>query len=77
MPAQAPLGAEVDFADLARRYPLAGGSIRNIALAAAVLAAGQGVPIGMSCLSQAARREYQKLGKTFPDAGYFTLGARP
>jgi SpoVK/Ycf46/Vps4 family AAA+-type ATPase len=76
MPQRAPLEPDVDFGDLARRYPLAGGNIRNIALAAAVLAASHGTRIGTSHLLQATRREYQKIGKTFPDSGYFRLGAQ-
>ena len=45
--AEAPLGDDVDLPFLARKFKLAGGHIRNIALAAAFLAAEDRVPIGM------------------------------
>jgi SpoVK/Ycf46/Vps4 family AAA+-type ATPase len=43
------------------RLNVAGGSIRNIALHAAFLAADAGEPVGMGHLLQAARAEYAKL----------------
>ncbi|HSI12972.1 MAG TPA: ATP-binding protein [Chthoniobacter sp.] len=64
-PGDAPLGADVDFVRLARGVRLAGGSINNIALAAAFTAAGEGVTIQMDHLLQASRREHQKLGRTW------------
>ncbi len=63
LPPEAPLDADVDLPFLAKKFRLAGGHIRNIALAAAFLAAAQNRPIGMKHLVQATRREYQKLGK--------------
>jgi hypothetical protein len=63
LPAEAPVGADVDLAFLARKYKLAGGHIRNIALGAAFLAAAAGDSITMKYLVRATRREYQKLGK--------------
>jgi hypothetical protein len=50
----------LDFVKLAR-LGVAGGNIRNIALAAAFLAAEAGDPLGMEHLLQAARGEYAKL----------------
>jgi SpoVK/Ycf46/Vps4 family AAA+-type ATPase len=47
------------------RMNLAGGSIRNIALNAAFIAADEGVPVSMNHLSQAAGSEYAKLEKQF------------
>jgi len=47
---------------------LAGGSIRNIALGAAFLAADQGGPVTMAELFSAARQEYEKLGRGMTDA---------
>jgi DNA polymerase III delta prime subunit len=64
-PREAPLAREVDFEALAREIKLAGGNIRNIALAAAFYAAGNGRVIQMPHLWQAARREHQKLGRTW------------
>jgi hypothetical protein len=62
-PQECPLAREIDLDLLARRYKLSGGNIKNIALAAAFLAAGDGNRVGMPHLWQALRREYQKMGK--------------
>jgi len=62
-PKAAPLGHDVDLDLMARQFKLSGGNIRNIALAAAFLAAGNGNVVTMNQLLQATRREYQKLGK--------------
>jgi SpoVK/Ycf46/Vps4 family AAA+-type ATPase len=62
-PKAAPLGQDVDLDLMARQFKLSGGNIRNIALAAAFLAAGNGNVVTMNQLLQATRREYQKLGK--------------
>lgn len=45
------------------RLEIAGGNISNIALNAAFLAAGEGVPIHMHHILTAARREYDKIDK--------------
>ena len=58
---------------LARQFALSGGNIRNIALAAAFLAAERGGAVAMRDLIAATRREYQKLGKTLTDV---ELGGR-
>ena len=47
---------------------MAGGTIRNIALAAAFLAAEAGTAIGMAQLLQAAQLEAAKRDKPFSDA---------
>jgi len=62
-PEETPRTDDVDLALLARRYELAGGNIRNIALGAAFLAAADGGAVGMRHLLHATRREYQKMGK--------------
>jgi DNA-binding SARP family transcriptional activator len=62
-PADAPLEPGVDLAALARTVDLPGGSIRNIALAAAFLAAADGGVVGVGHLLRATRREFQKMGK--------------
>ncbi len=64
-PPEAPLAKDVDFAVLAREVKLAGGNIRNIALTAAFYAADAGVTIGMAHLLRSARREHQKIGRTW------------
>jgi AAA+ superfamily predicted ATPase len=62
-PAGAPLDDDIDFAFLARQFDLAGGNIRNVALAAAFLAAEQGGRIRMEHLVLSVGRELQKVGK--------------
>jgi len=71
-PREAPLGDDVDFGALAREVRLAGGNIKNIALAAAFYAAEDGRVIRMPHLMQAARREYQKLGRTWNEVEWST-----
>ena len=75
IPETAPLGADVDFDQLAGQFPLAGGSIRNIAVAAAIRAAAGGEPISLPHICHAARREYQKLGKVPADKSFFAQAA--
>jgi SpoVK/Ycf46/Vps4 family AAA+-type ATPase len=65
LPEEAPRDAAIDFDLLARSVPLAGGSIRNVVLGAAYLAATDGGQIDMGHLIQAVRREYRKMGKLF------------
>jgi SpoVK/Ycf46/Vps4 family AAA+-type ATPase len=62
-PAETPLSDDVNYDLLAHQFKLSGGNIKNIALAAAFLAAEDGGPVTMAHLTQATRREYQKLGK--------------
>ena len=65
-----PAGARTDGVDPARlaKLSVAGGSIRNIALNAAFLAAEAGRPIRMENLSAAAEAECAKLDKTLTEA---------
>ena len=63
LPTTAPIAGEVDLDLLARRFKIAGGSIRNVWVAAAYLAAAQGDAITMQHLLHATRRELQKLGR--------------
>ena len=60
----------VDGVDPARlaKLQVPGGSIRNIALAAAFRAAERGGPVTMADFLAAARREYAKLEKPLTDA---------
>lgn len=67
-PADAPVAPELDFRLLARQFALTGGHIRNIALAAAYLAAQRGGRVEISDVVHATRREYEKLGKTLTTA---------
>ena len=59
---------DIDFDLLAARFRIAGGSIKNIVLSAAFLAAGQGTPIDTAHLIRATRREYHKMGKVLSEA---------
>jgi hypothetical protein len=54
---------DVDMSELAQRFELAGGNIRNCAVHARLLAAAAGMPIGQRELVVAVAREYQKLGR--------------
>ena len=64
-PKQMPMGEDIRFDLLAREVRLAGGNIKNIALAAAFLAAGDGGVVRPPHLVQAARREHQKLARSW------------
>ena len=66
-PREAPLASDVNFGVLAREIKLAGGNIKNIALAAAFYAASDGKVIRMPHIKKAARREFQKLGRTWAE----------
>lgn len=62
-PAQAPLAADVDFEFLARKFKIAGGNIKNVAIAAAFRAAEADSEIHMAHLILSLKREYRKLGR--------------
>jgi len=62
------LAEDVDLDVLTRRFKVSGGNIKNVALAAAYLAAQEGSVVTMAHLLHAIRREYQKLGKVLSDA---------
>lgn len=66
-PPEVPLAEDVDLDFLAGQFKLSGGNIKNIALAAAFLAAEDNSLVRMADLRQAMRREYQKLGKVLTD----------
>jgi len=65
-PADVPLGG-IDYAKLAR-LNVAGGTIRNIALSAAFLAAGANTPLGMPQLLRASHLDAAKRDKPYSDA---------
>jgi SpoVK/Ycf46/Vps4 family AAA+-type ATPase len=64
-PKETPIDEDVKFDALARDVRLAGGSIKNMALAAAFYAAAAGESVRMRHLKQAAHREHQKLGRSW------------
>ena len=69
-PAETPRNPNLDPAFMARRFELAGGSIRNIALAAAFLAADDGQVVDIGHVIRATQREYQKMGKIVMDGEF-------
>jgi hypothetical protein len=64
-PKETPLAEDVDFAELAHDVRLAGGSIKNMALAASFYAAAAGDSVRMEHLIHAVHREHQKLGRSW------------
>jgi SpoVK/Ycf46/Vps4 family AAA+-type ATPase len=75
-PREAPLAGSLDLNFMARQFKVTGGNIKNIALGAAFLAAGDGATIKMEHLIRATKREYQKIGRLCTDvdfAKYFDL----
>jgi hypothetical protein len=66
-PTATPLAADVDPAWLARRFKLSGGSIKNVALAAAHLVDDGEAEVTLDHVLRAVRREYQKMGRALSD----------
>jgi ATP-dependent 26S proteasome regulatory subunit len=60
---QIPTEGQFDFADLARRFPMSGGYIRNAAIRAAFLAAHEGQALSQDYLLRAIQLEYREMGK--------------
>lgn len=60
---QIPRGDDLDLGFCARRFELAGGSIRACAVTAAYLAAETGRPLSMAQVVSAVMQEYRKLGR--------------
>ena len=67
-PDEAPIAEDARFDILAREAQLAGGNIKNVALAAAAYAAADGGVIHMAHLVRAAHREHQKMGRSWDSA---------
>jgi SpoVK/Ycf46/Vps4 family AAA+-type ATPase len=60
----APTAGELDFEDLAHAFPdMTGANIRNAVLAAAFLAASEGVEITQEHLERAGKGEYRTMGR--------------
>jgi AAA+ superfamily predicted ATPase len=66
IPPEVPTDGEFDFADLAKRFPMSGGYIRNSALRAAFLAAQENLPVTQDHLVRAIHLEYREMGKLAP-----------
>nr|HRJ41990.1 ATP-binding protein [Caldilineaceae bacterium] len=66
-PEDLPQSADIDLALFASRFKLAGGSIRNIIVGAAYLAAANDGQVTMNHLLHSPRREMQKMGRLITD----------
>jgi AAA+ superfamily predicted ATPase len=67
LPATAPVAPDVDVDVLARDFPVAGGTIRNIVVNAAFLAAADGGVIDRHHILRGTRREYDKIGRLWTE----------
>jgi AAA+ superfamily predicted ATPase len=63
IPPEVPTAGDFDFEDLAKKFPMSGGYIRNSALRAAFLAAQEGVPLSQQHIVRAIHLEYREMGK--------------
>ena len=73
-PEEAERDEDIDFDLLARQFRITGGSIKNVVLAAAYLAAADGVPIDTGHLLRATRREYDRMGQVLGAAELVPFG---
>jgi ATP-dependent 26S proteasome regulatory subunit len=69
-PESTPRASGLDLDMMAKRFEITGGNIRNIALAAAFLAADDTDEVSMVHIMQATQREYQKMGKVVRDSDF-------
>ena len=69
-PCRTPLAKTVDLDLLAKQFKLAGGSIRNIAVAATFLAADEGQEVRPDHLLRATRREFKKMGRLIDEKAF-------
>lgn len=70
LPPRVPRDDNLDLPFLARRFRIAGGSIRNICVGGAYFAAAAGRPISMADLILGTEREYRKLGRLVTEAEF-------
>jgi hypothetical protein len=70
MPPDMPCASGLNLKMMADRFKLAGGSIRNIIVSAAFLAASNGGKVEMPHLMHGARRELQKMGKLLTESDF-------
>jgi hypothetical protein len=70
-PPGVPRAPDVEFESLAQRFKLSGGSIRNVIVSSAYLAASSGGTVTMGHLLHGTRRELQKMGKLVEDDDLF------
>jgi SpoVK/Ycf46/Vps4 family AAA+-type ATPase len=75
-PDKAPVASDIDFDFLSANFKIAGGCIKNIAVNAAFLAAGNSVAIKMRHIIWATSQEYEKIGRPYAKSdfgGYYDL----
>jgi len=70
MPPDMPRAEDLDLKFMADRFKLAGGSIRNIIVSAAYLAAVNGGTVKMEHLMHGTRREFQKMGRLVQESDF-------
>lgn len=70
LPESLPRADDLNLNLMAHRFKLAGGSIRNIIVSAAYLAATNGQKVTMSYLMHGARREFQKMGRLLQESDF-------
>lgn len=75
-PDSTPRSERLNLDFVARRFEITGGNIRNIALAAAFMAADNGGIVDMNHLVHATRREYQKMGKIVAEGEFGEFDAQ-
>ena len=63
LPAKLPVSGKLDLGELARRFRLSGGYIRNATLRAAFLAAEEQSPLTQDHLERAIKAEFREIGK--------------
>ena len=68
-PAAAERDTDLDLPHLAREFELSGGEIKNVALAAAYMAASASRPISDADIRRAVRREFGKNGRVLDEGG--------
>ncbi|MBM4397393.1 MAG: ATP-binding protein, partial [Deltaproteobacteria bacterium] len=63
LPREVPLAGQIDFDELAERFVVSGGHIRNIIIRAVTLAADRKKSVDMAMFQQAGNAEYRLMGK--------------
>lgn len=64
-PKETPMSKNIDFDFLSKGFKIAGGNIKNIAVNAAFLAAGNSGIVNMEDIIQATKQEYRKIGRPY------------
>ena len=73
-PDKTPLSEDVDLDFMASQFKLAGGNIKNIAIASSFLAAECGEKVGMKHIVESTKRELEKQGRTSVKADFGGYG---